>query len=177
MAIAVDKEAQKIWVQVVTRPLQITDPPLPNPRSPCYYTRLLVSGWTPDSCHGVHSSCSLFNFHLQIVRLCKALEHENERRTNCLPWTVVRTSRLRPFIQRFVHVFACFANSKPFLLFHLFCLRSLVEVRLHEPLWKVQFSPDDVAIEVLTLCSQLEPLCKKEYAVRNVFVFSCRRQD
>lgn len=39
-----------------------------------------------------------------------------------------------------------------------------VEVRLHEPLWKVQFSPDDVAIEVLTLCSQLEPLCKKEYA-------------
>ena len=41
-----------------------------------------------------------------------------------------------------------------------------VEVRLHEPLWKVQFSPDDVAIEILTLCSQLEPLCKKEYAVR-----------
>lgn len=39
-----------------------------------------------------------------------------------------------------------------------------VEVRLHEPLWKVQFSPDDVAIEILTLCSQLEPLCKKEYA-------------
>jgi len=39
-----------------------------------------------------------------------------------------------------------------------------VEVRLHEPLWKVQFSPDDVAIEVLTLCSQLEPLCKKEYS-------------
>ncbi|KAK2566832.1 hypothetical protein P5673_009518 [Acropora cervicornis] len=39
-----------------------------------------------------------------------------------------------------------------------------VEVRLHEPLWKVQFSPDDVAIEVLTLCSQLEPLCKREYA-------------
>jgi len=55
-----------------------------------------------------------------------------------------------------------------FLLFHLFCLRYLVEVRLHEPLWKVQFSPDDVAIEVLTLCSQLEPLCKKEYAVSNV---------
>ena len=41
-----------------------------------------------------------------------------------------------------------------------------MEVRLHEPLWKVQFSPDDVAIEILTLCSQLEPLCKKEYAVR-----------
>jgi len=52
------------------------------------------------------------------------------------------------------------------------CLRSLVEVRLHEPLWKVQFSPDDVAIEVLTLCSQLEPLCKKEYAVSNVFHLS-----
>ena len=44
----------------------------------------------------------------------------------------------------------------------------LVEVRLHEPLWKVQFSSDDVAIEVLTLCSQLEPLCKREYAVRNL---------
>ncbi|KAJ7378184.1 hypothetical protein OS493_024131 [Desmophyllum pertusum] len=29
---------------------------------------------------------------------------------------------------------------------------------------RLQFSPDDVAIEVLTLCSQLEPLCKKEYA-------------
>ena len=54
--------------------------------------------------------------------------------------------------------------------FTCFCLRSLVEVRLHEPLWKVQFSPDDVAIEVLTLCSQLEPLCKKEYAVSNVFL-------
>ena len=51
------------------------------------------------------------------------------------------------------------------------CLRSLVEVRLHEPLWKVQFSPDDVAIEVLTLCSQLEPLCKKEYAVSKVCFF------
>ncbi|KXJ11093.1 uncharacterized protein LOC110244242 [Exaiptasia diaphana] len=38
-----------------------------------------------------------------------------------------------------------------------------VEVRLHEPLWKVQFSPDDVALELLTLCSQLEVLCKKEY--------------
>lgn len=40
-----------------------------------------------------------------------------------------------------------------------------VEVRLHEPLWKVQFSPDDVAVEELTLCSKLEALCKKEYAV------------
>lgn len=40
-----------------------------------------------------------------------------------------------------------------------------VEVRLHEPLWKVQFSPDDVALELLTLCSQLEVLCKKEYTV------------
>ena len=58
------------------------------------------------------------------------------------------------------------------VLFHLFSLRSLVEVRLHEPLWKVQFSPDDLAIEVLTLCSQLEPLCRKEYAVSNVcFLF------
>ncbi|CAH3158932.1 unnamed protein product, partial [Pocillopora meandrina] len=33
-----------------------------------------------------------------------------------------------------------------------------VEVRLYESLWEVQFSPDHVAIEVLTLCSQLEPL-------------------
>ena len=56
-----------------------------------------------------------------------------------------------------------------FIVSPVFVLRSLVEVRLHEPLWKVQFSPDDVAIEVLTLCSQLEPLCKKEYAVSNVF--------
>ena len=62
-------------------------------------------------------------------------------------------------------------------IFHLFCLRSLVEVRLHEPLWKVQFSPDDVAIEVLTLCSQLEPLCKKEYAVSNVCFFVLSRSD
>ena len=48
-----------------------------------------------------------------IVRLCKALEQENERRTNCLPWTAVCTSCLRPFIQRFVFVLACFPNSKP----------------------------------------------------------------
>ena len=55
---------------------------------------------------------------------------------------------------------------------HLFFFEILVEVRLHEPLWKVQFSPEDVAIEVLTLCSQLEPLCKKEYAVRiSLFTF------
>ena len=39
-----------------------------------------------------------------------------------------------------------------------FTLHPAVEVRLYEPLWRVQFSPDDVAIEVLTLCSQLEPL-------------------
>ena len=47
----------------------------------------------------------------------------------------------------------------------LFILLFSVEVRLHEPLWKVQFSPDDVAIEELTLCSKLEALCKKEYSV------------
>ena len=35
-----------------------------------------------------------------------------------------------------------------------FTLHSAVVVRLYEPLWKVRFSPDDVAIEVLTLCSQ-----------------------
>ena len=39
-----------------------------------------------------------------------------------------------------------------------FTLHPAVMVRLYEPLWKVQFPPDDVAIEVLTLCSQLEPL-------------------
>ena len=31
-----------------------------------------------------------------------------------------------------------------------FTLHPAVEVRLYEPLWRVQFSPDDVAIEVLT---------------------------
>lgn len=56
-------------------------------------------------------------------------------------------------------------------IIQLFWFRILVEVRLHEPLWKVQFSPDDVAIEILTLCSQLEPLCKKEYAVRKKSLF------
>ncbi|RMX49997.1 hypothetical protein pdam_00016665, partial [Pocillopora damicornis] len=39
-----------------------------------------------------------------------------------------------------------------------------VVVRLYEPLWKVRFSPDDVAIEVLTLCSQGRTLEQKEYA-------------
>ena len=39
-----------------------------------------------------------------------------------------------------------------------FTLHPAVMVRLYESLWKVRFSPDDVAIEVLTLCSQLEPL-------------------
>ena len=54
---------------------------------------------------------------------------------------------------------------------HLFSSHPAVEVRLHEPLWKVQFSPDDVAIEVVALCSQLEPLlCMKEYAVRNISI-------
>lgn len=47
----------------------------------------------------------------------------------------------------------------------------IVEVRLHEPLWKVQFSPEDVALELLTLCSQLEVLCKKDYTV-DKFCFS-----
>jgi hypothetical protein len=46
-----------------------------------------------------------------------------------------------------------------------------VEVRLHEPLWKVQFSPDDVALELLTMCSQLEVLCKKEYTVNVLKLF------
>ena len=54
---------------------------------------------------------------------------------------------------------------------HLFSSHPAVEVRLHEPLWKVQFSPDDVAIEVVALCSQLEPLlCMKEYAVGNISI-------
>ena len=54
---------------------------------------------------------------------------------------------------------------------HLFSSHPAVEVRLHEPLWKVQFSPEDVAIEVVALCSQLEPLlCMKEYAVRNISI-------
>ena len=35
-----------------------------------------------------------------------------------------------------------------------FTLHPAVVVRLYEPLWKVRLSPDDVAIEVLTLCSQ-----------------------
>ena len=74
-------------------------------------------------------------------------------------------------------ILACFPKSKPpspECKVCLFFLCTLVEVRLHEPLWKVQFSPDDVAIEVLTLCSQLEPLCKKEYAVSMVYIlFFC----
>ena len=54
---------------------------------------------------------------------------------------------------------------------HLFSSHPAVEVRLHEPLWKVQFSPEDVAIEVVALCSQLEPLlCMKEYAVKNISI-------
>ena len=54
---------------------------------------------------------------------------------------------------------------------HLFSSHPEVEVRLHEPLWKVQFSPEDVAIEVVALCSQLEPLlCMKEYAVWNISI-------
>lgn len=73
----------------------------------------------------------------------------------CAFWLVIQSKNFRP---DFNHV-----------CFQLFFLRSLVEVRLHEPLWKVQFSPDDIAIEVLTLCSQLEPLCKKEYAVSCMF--------
>lgn len=40
-----------------------------------------------------------------------------------------------------------------------------VDIQLDEPLWKVLLSPGDVAIEVLTLCSQLEPLCKQKYTV------------
>ena len=40
-----------------------------------------------------------------------------------------------------------------------------VDIQLDEPLWKVLLSPSDVAIEVLTLCSQLEPLCKRKYTV------------
>ena len=66
-------------------------------------------------------------------------------------------------------------HPSPCSLFTLYnsavLVSNLVEVRLHEPLWKVQFSPDDVAIEILTLCSQLEPLCKKEYAVRKKSLF------
>lgn len=67
------------------------------------------------------------------------------------------------------------------MLFKCFCfkvehvyetLNVLVEVRLHEPLWKVQFSPEDVALELLTLCSQLEVLCKKEYTVNYVVFFT-----
>ena len=78
----------------------------------------------------------------------------------------MRTSCLRSIIQRFVRFFIHHLAHCLRYIIHLFWLRILVEVRLHEPLWKVQFSPDDVAIEILTLCSQLEPLCKKEYAVR-----------
>ena len=78
---------------------------------------------------------------------------------------------LRLKVCAFMACFSKLVEKSPLVsCFHLFVLRSLVEVRLHEPLWKVQFSPDDIAIEVLTLCSQLEPLCKKEYAVRVCFV-------
>ena len=56
-----------------------------------------------------------------VARLCKALDRENERWTNYLSWTVVCTSGLRPFIQRLVHVLACFASSKPFYCFTCIC--------------------------------------------------------
>lgn len=42
-----------------------------------------------------------------------------------------------------------------------------VDIQLDEPLWKVLLSPSDVAIEVLTLCSQLEPLCKRKYTTKS----------
>ncbi|EDO39997.1 predicted protein [Nematostella vectensis] len=52
-----------------------------------------------------------------------------------------------------------------------------VEVRLHEPLWKVQFSPDDVALELLTLCSQLEALCRREYSTSTGKVDSAHKVE
>ncbi|XP_028400152.1 uncharacterized protein LOC114523436 [Dendronephthya gigantea] len=45
--------------------------------------------------------------------------------------------------------------------------RFKVDIQLDEPLWKVLLSPSDVAIEVLTLCSQLEPLCKRKYTTKS----------
>lgn len=38
-----------------------------------------------------------------------------------------------------------------------------VDIRLYEPLWKYHFSTEEIALEVLSLLSQLEPLCKEEY--------------
>lgn len=42
-----------------------------------------------------------------------------------------------------------------------------VDIQLDEPLWKVILTPSDVAIEILTLCSQLEPLCKRNYTTKS----------
>ena len=53
-----------------------------------------------------------------------------------------------------------------FFLYFKFYI-SLVDIRLNEPLWKVLLTPSDVAIEILTLCTQLEPLCKRTYTVSN----------
>ncbi|XP_070537751.1 uncharacterized protein [Ptychodera flava] len=37
-----------------------------------------------------------------------------------------------------------------------------VDVRLHEPLWFGGLTRTDVAIDIMVLCTQLEPLCRKE---------------
>ena len=38
----------------------------------------------------------------------------------------------------------------------------LVDVRLHEPLFKREDNPQDIELEIISLCAQLDLLCKKE---------------
>ena len=47
----------------------------------------------------------------------------------------------------------------------------LVDVQLDAPLRKVLLSPKDVSVEIMTICSQLESLCK-QYTVR--YLQSCQ---
>ena len=41
----------------------------------------------------------------------------------------------------------------------------LVDIRLHEPLWKSNRSLDEIAVEILALSAQLEGMCKDSYTV------------
>ncbi|XP_077987525.1 uncharacterized protein LOC144442130 [Glandiceps talaboti] len=51
-----------------------------------------------------------------------------------------------------------------------------VDVRLHEPLWSGAICWSDVAVDVMVLCTQLEPMCRKELAESSKPTESGRRR-
>ena len=45
----------------------------------------------------------------------------------------------------------------------------LVDIRLHEPLWRNNRSVEEIAVEIMTLSAQLEGICKECYTVGTIF--------